>query len=519
MTAARRDPVRPEPPAASGSSAPRDGAAPAARRVRIAVIGGGIAGLAAAHRLVECASQTRTGLDVVLCEAGPRLGGSIRTERHDGHLIEDGPDSFLTEKPWAVALCGRLGIADRLIGTAPDHRQTFVVRGGRLRALPDGFALMAPMRIGPVLRSDLFTWWGKLRMGMDLVLPRGPAREDESLAAFVTRRFGREVLDRVAQPMVAGIYTADPETLSLGATMPRFLDMERRHRSVILALLRARAARAHEAAAATGSAPDIARSTGPRWGLFVAPDTGMGSLVDALCARLPVGTVRLGTRVRAIARGAGSGDAAGYRVTLEDAPPITADGVVVATHAPQAAALVDGLDAGLAAELRSISYASSAVVTLAYGRDQIAHALDGFGFVVPAVERLPILACSFSSVKFAGRAPEGRVLLRTFLGGVLRPDELARDDAALAAVATDALQPLLGISGPARLTRVRRHLESMPQYVVGHVARVAQIESLVSGHAGLALAGGAYRGVGIPDCVRSGEQAAERVFSECLRVP
>ena len=508
--------MRPEPSAASGSDAPPRGAPQDARRVRIAVIGGGVAGLAAAHRLVERASQTRTGLDVVLCEAGPRLGGSIHTERHDGYLIEDGPDSFLTEKPWAVALCGRLGIADRLIGTAPDRRQTFVVRGGRLRALPDGFTLMAPMRVGPVLRSDLFTWWGKLRMGMDLVLPRGPAREDESLAAFVTRRFGREVLDRVAQPMVAGIYTADPETLSLGATMPRFLDMERRHRSVILALLRARSARAKETPAATGSAPDVARSTGPRWSLFVALDAGMGLLVDALCARLPAGTVRLGTRARTIARGAGN--AADYRVELEGAPPIAADGVVVATHAPQAATLVEGLDAGLSDQLRSISYASSAVVTLAYGRDQIAHALDGFGFVVPAVERLPILACSFSSIKFAGRAPEGCVLLRAFLGGVLRPEELARDDAALAAVAADALRPLLGISGPARLARVRRHLEAMPQYVVGHVARVAQIESRVSGHAGLALAGGAYRGVGIPDCVRSGEEAAERVLSECLRV-
>ncbi|HLJ60664.1 MAG TPA: protoporphyrinogen oxidase [bacterium] len=503
--------MRPEPPAASGTGAPRGGAPPASRPVRIAVIGGGVAGLAAAHRLVERASETRADLDVVVCEAGPHVGGAIRTERQDGYLIEDGPDSFLTEKPWAVALCGRLGIADRLIGTAPDRRQTFVVRGGRLRALPDGFTLMAPMRVGPVLRSDLFTWRGKLRMGMDLLLPRGPACEDESLAAFVTRRFGREVLDRVAQPMVAGIYTADPETLSLGATMPRFLDMERRHRSVILALLRARAARANEAAAPT--------SSGPRWSLFVALDAGMGSLIDALCARLPAGSVRLGTRARAIARGAGSGGAAGYRVELQGAPPIAADGVVVATRAPQAGALVDGLDAGLADQLRSISYASSAVVTLAYRREQIAHALDGFGFVVPAVERLPILACSFSSVKFAGRAPAGCVLLRVFLGGALRPEELARDDAALTAVAADALRPLLGINGPARLARVRRHLEAMPQYVVGHVARVARIESRVGAHTGLALAGGAYRGVGIPDCVRSGEQAAERVFNECVCVP
>jgi len=479
-------------------------------RVRIAVIGGGIAGLAAVHRLAELAPGVRPGLEIVLYEAGPRLGGCIATEHRDGYLIESGPDSFLTEKPWAAALCERLGIAARLIGTRPDRRRVFVVHGGRLRTLPDGFALMAPARIGPVLRSDLFTWRGKVRMAMDLVLPRGRLRDDESLTSFVTRRFGREVLERVAQPMVAGIYTADPDTLSLGATMPRFLDMERRHRSVILALLRARAAR--DSAQAR---PGRGRSSGPRWGLFASLDAGMGLLVETLAARLPSVTVRLGTRVRAVARGTAQAGVPGYRIELEGAPAVPADGVVVAAPAPQAAALIGGIDHALADLLRAVSYASSAAVTLAYRRDQIAHPLDGFGFVVPRVERLPILACTFSSVKFVGRAPEGHALLRTFWGGTLRSEGLARDDDALAAVAEEILARLLGISGRAHLVRVHRHAHAMPQYMVGHLARVAQIEARAARHAGLALAGGAYRGVGIPDCIRSGEQAAERALAEC----
>jgi len=328
------------------------------------------------------------------------------------------------------------------------------------------------------------------------------------LASFVTRRLGREVLERVAQPMVAGIYTADPETLSLRATMPRFLEMERRHRSLILGLLRARARPGRAGPAARGG-----RESGPRWTLFAAPAAGMGALVDALASRVPGTAVRLRTRARAVVD---AGTGRGYRVELEAGPPLEADGVIVAAGAHRAAALVDGMDAELTRLLLGIPYASSAIVTLAYRRAQIAHALDGFGFVVPQVERLPILACTFSSVKFDGRAPEGNVLLRAFLGGVLRPEELDRDDPALAAVAEGALGGLLGITGRPHLVRVHRHPDAMPQFVVGHLGRVAAIEARVAEHAAFALAGNAYRGVGAPDCIRSGQAAAERVLAECL---
>ncbi len=483
------------------------GARPAARRRRIAVIGGGIAGLAAAHRLVELTSTVPYGLDVTLLEAAPRLGGSIATEHRDGYVIEAGPDAFLTEKPWAVALCERLGLADRLIGTRADRRRTYVLHGGRLRRLPEGFALMAPTRLGSVWRSDLFTWRGKARMALDLVLPRGPDRDDESLAAFVTRRFGREVLDRVAEPLVAGIYTADAATLSLRATMPRLLDLERRHRSLILALRRAR-----PAGDGAGRQAGPGGSSGPRWGLFATPDAGMGLLISALASRLPAGAMRLGAGVRAIVPSGNPGAPARYRIVVDGGPAVPADGVVVAARAPEAAALVEELDPRLADLLRSIPYASSATTTLAFDRRQIAHPLDAFGFVVPRAEHVPLLACTFCSVKFAGRAPEGRVLLRAFAGGALRHDDLARDDDALAAMTEAALRPLLGISGRPHLVRVHRHAGAMPQYLLGHGARVAQIEARAHAHAGLALAGGAYRGIGIPDCIHSGEEAAERVL-------
>jgi oxygen-dependent protoporphyrinogen oxidase len=484
-------------------------AAPDGRAVRIVVVGGGIAGLAAAHRLLELGARHGVTVDVTVCERSPRPGGLVATERQDGYLIEAGPDAFLTQKPWALDLCARLGLTQGLTGIRPDHRRTFVVHRGRLHPLPDGFALLAPARLGPMLRSGLFSWPGKARMLLDLVLPGRPADGDESLAAFVTRRLGREVLERVAQPMVAGIYTSDPETLSLAATMPRFLEMERRHGSVIRGLRRA---------------PDPAPS-GARWGLFAAPLDGRGALVTALASHLPAGAVRVDTRVVSIERaivgdptvpgtGEPPADRAGFwRLLLAGGSVLEADGVVVATASHAAADLVAGIDRDLAGLLREIPYASSAVVTLAYRRDEVSHPMNGLGFVVPWTERRPILACSFSSLKFPARAPDGRVLFRVFLGGVHDPGVLDRDDAWLTGTAAGELAILLGANAVPRLARVHRLARAMPQYRVGHLKRVSAIESAVARHPGLALAGAAYHGVGVPDCIRSGEAAAEYVLA------
>jgi oxygen-dependent protoporphyrinogen oxidase len=464
--------------------------------LRVVVVGGGIAGLAAAHRLVELARDGARPLDLVLVEAEGRLGGTIRTERADGFLLEAGPDSFISEKPWALALAERIGLGPRLRGTDDRFRRTYVVRGGRLRPLPEGFLLLAPTRAWPVLASDVFSWRGKLRLGLDLLLPRRSAAGDESLGSFVRRRLGREALERVAQPLVGGIYTADPDHLSLEATMPRFLALEREHRSLILGLRRT--ARAGEAVGASGA----------RWSLFVTFAGGMEELVTALAARLPAGAVRLGTPAAAIALAQD-----GWRVRRRDGAPLHADGVVLAGPAPQMAALVSAVDPPLAGLLDGIAYASSATVALAYPRAAIRHPLDGFGFVVPRVEGRATLACTFSSVKYPGRAPDEFALLRVFVGGALQAGLLAQEDRTLLRLAHDDVAALLGITGEPVLSRVWRHPGTMPQYEVGHLDRIAAIESRLEALPGLALAGGAYRGVGIADCVRSGEAAAERLNS------
>jgi oxygen-dependent protoporphyrinogen oxidase len=416
----------------------------------------------------------------------------IATERSDGCIIEAGPDSFLSEKPAALRLCERLGIADRLVGTREAFRRTLVVRGGRLHPIPEGFVLLAPTRFWPLIASPLFTWPGKLRMALDLALPRG-ARGDESLARFVTRRLGREAFERVAQPLVSGIYTADPERLSVAAAMPRLLEMERTERSLILGMWR-------QQRRAAASATD---NSGARWSLFLSFDAGMQTLVDRLAQALPEGVVHLAEPVRSIAR-----DAGGWRVA--DHAPY--DAVILAVPAPAAAELLRGSDAALADDLAAIEYASTAIVSLAFDREAIPHPLDGFGFVVPLIERRALLAGTFSSIKFPGRAPATRVLIRAFVGGALRPEVVELDDGALLDLVRRDFADLLGVCAEPVLTRISRWPRSMPQYAVGHLERVARIARRVQALPGLRLAGNAYDGVGIPDCIRSGEAAAESLL-------
>src|SRR5437667_340246 len=331
--------------------------------MKVVVVGGGIAGLSAAHRAVELGRERRLAIEVTLLEARARLGGTIETEHVDGFLVESGPDSFLSEKPWALALCRRLGVEDRLVRTDDRFRRTFVWHRGRLHPLPDGFQLLAPTQLTPFLTSGLFSWPGKLRMAFDLVLPRGGTGDDETLGAFVRRRLGREALERVAQPLVAGIYTADPDELSLGATMPRFLELERRERSVILALWRA-----------SRRAPQ-AGTSGARWSFFVTFQDGMEALVTTLAERLPPGAVLLKHRVAGLEH---RGDR--WRVATAEGGDLDADRVVVATEAYAAARMLRYVDPTLATLLAEIPYASSATVTLGYRRADVTHPLDGFGF-------------------------------------------------------------------------------------------------------------------------------------------
>ncbi len=468
----------------------------------VVIVGGGIAGLAAAHRLQEISREREFPLQFTLLEASDRLGGTLATEKCDGFLLELGPDSFISEKPWALALCRRLGLESELIGTQDAHRATFIVHQGKLVPLPEGFMLMAPTRFAPLARSRLFSWPGKLRMALDLVLPRVVERADESLGSFVRRRFGREALERVAQPLIGGIYTADPERLSLAATMPRFLQMEREHRSVIYAMWQASRKKPQEAKGASGA----------RWSLFVTLREGMQTMVETLVGRLAHGTLRRGNAVETVRR-----DHERWRVTCQSGETLEADAVILATPAYHTAQLVREIDVSLAEKLSTISYSSAATVNLALRRDQVPHLLNGFGFVVPHRENRKIIAGTFSSMKYAGRAPEGYVLLRAFVGGALQAELFDRDDLEIEHMVRAELGQLLGIGTPPLFVRIARYPRSMPQYFVGHLKLVDAIESAVAKHPGLAVAGNAYRGVGIADCVRSGEAAAETVLEPLAR--
>ncbi|MCA1634852.1 MAG: protoporphyrinogen oxidase [Acidobacteria bacterium] len=479
---------------------------------RIVVVGGGISGLAAAHHLLELANEGvadvggagATATEVLLLEASARLGGTLRTTRREGFLLEGGPDSFISEKPAALELARRLGRGPRIIETNSEQRRSFVVRGGKLHPTPEGFQLLAPSRLLPFLTSDIFTWRGKARMALDLFLPRRTptvGTDDESLAGFVRRRLGREALERMAQPMVGGIYTADPEHLSLRATMPRFLDMEREHRSLILAMWKAARRQKSAGRRAEGA-------SGARYGLFLSFDTGMQTLSDTLAARLPADAVRLDTKVESI-----SLEQDGHRWVVRTAggERVGADGVVLALPAYVAARLLREADGALADELDAIPYASTATVNLAYRRADIPHPLDGFGFVVPFTEHRATLACTFSSVKFPGRAPEGHALLRAFVGGALQPEMFELDAESMAAAVRRDLRDLLGIEAPPLFAHVEKWPRSMAQYHLGHRERLGRIRARLARLPALKLCGNAYEGAGVPDCVRSGEEAAREL--------
>lgn len=463
---------------------------------RVIVIGGGLTGLAAAHRLVMRSAGLRRPIEVRLLEAKERLGGAIWTDHRDGFLLEGGADSFITNKPAGVELCRELGLSDQLIGTDSTRRRSFVVRSGRLLPVPDGFVMMAPSRLAPILTSPILSWRGKVRLILERFVPRNADGADESLGSFAKRRLGREVFDRLVQPLVGGIYTADPNELSLAATLPQFAAMEREHGSLTRA--------AHR------QSRDDRAGSGARYGLFASLREGMDTLPRALAAALPSGVVHTNAPVRRILRPDPAGP---WWVEPSEGPPIEAAAVLLATEAHASARLVDGFDPELSLQLRSIPYASSIVANVGYRRDAIAHPLDGFGAVIPAIEGRSILATSFSSVKFPGRAPADSVLLRVFIGGATQPHLYDLDDAAIEAIIIRELGDLIGASGNPLFVEIARHHRAMPQYTMGHLERVSAIRACQARHSGLALAGNAFGGVGIPDCIRSGREQADALLA------
>jgi len=492
---------------------------------RIAVIGGGIAGLAAAHRLVELDPRC----SVTLLEAGPRPGGVLSTLHEDGFQVELSADNFITTVPWGLNLCRRLGLEDQLVQTNPAYRRTFVVRGGRLHLLPDGFLMMAPARLWPLALTGILSPLGKLRAALEYLIPPRQDEADESMARFVRRRLGREAFDRLVEPLVSAVYAADPEKLSVLATLPRFREMERDYGSLIRAMRRRMKSR-----------PRSSRESGARYSMFVTLRDGLSSLVDAIVSRLPTGTLQINTTATRIER---HGD--GWRVWTEGGgrkaeggrrraeaiinqeseilrPPPSAlrpcsspsafDALILATPSPVTAKLLQPLDATLAARLASIDHSGTAIVSLGYAADRIGHPMDGMGVVAPAVERSPILACSFSSRKYPHRAPEGKELLRVFTGGARRPELAEMDDDRLLPLVLEELSRLLDIRGGPCFCRIDRWPNTMPQYRVGHKELVAEIEARAAALPNLQLAGNAYHGVGIPDCIHGGELAVERIL-------
>jgi protoporphyrinogen/coproporphyrinogen III oxidase len=446
----------------------------------VVIVGGGIAGLATAFEL------HRLGTPFVLLESADRAGGVVLSEQVDDYIIDGGPDALLVQKADGIRLCRELGLGERLMPTSPP-RIAFIQRAGRLHPLPAASVLGIPTRPGPFVASGLFSLPGKLRMAAELFVPRKLDDEDESIGGFMRRRFGGEAATYLAEPLLAGIHAGDVDKLSVRALFPRFVAAERQHGSLLKAFRR------QPPAAADGA--------------FRSLPGGLSELITALVAALPHGSIHLRAPVRRVEVDAHDG----FRVETGAGRLFQARALIVCTPAYVTSRLLANVDGDLARLCGEIDYSSSAIAALAFKREQVGHPLNGSGFVVPRVENSGVLAGTWLSSKWAHRAPPGRVLLRTFIGGSREPSALDRSDSELVALSMDALRPLLRISGGPLLTRVYRWSRASAQHNVGHLARMAAIERALGRHRGLFVTGSAFRGVGIPDCIADGRATASQV--------
>jgi oxygen-dependent protoporphyrinogen oxidase len=461
---------------------------------RVAIIGGGIAGLSAAYFL-EKSKRDDAGLEWALFEKSDRLGGVIRTEHRDGYVLEAGPDSFLTIKPDGAQLCRDLGIGGELIGSNDGERKTYILVKGRLIAIPDGLQFMVPTRIWPMVTTPLFSIATKLRMAAELLSHPG-ARPDESVGDFVRRHFGEQMVDRVAEPLLAGVYGGDADRLSVQAVLPRFVEMERETGSLARATLRAR-----ERVAAQQNGAQAQP-------LFTSLKSGMQQMVDSLLMAIPRERLRVGQSVLSVKR------------LVDEWQLETPEGsqrfdvVLLAVPAQASAALLKPVHAELAANLARITYTSSVAVALAYDR------LDlplGHGLLIPRTEGRKMMACTFVHKKFPHRAPDGRMLLRCFFSNSRVPDLLNYDDAALESIARDELKLILGLTTQPHFARVFRWDHALPQYETGHLERVAQMEQWIAVLPGLEIIGNSFHGIGVPDCIRSARVAVGKIHASALQ--
>ena len=460
---------------------------------RIVVIGGGIAGLSAAYYANKLADT-----QVTLIEASDRWGGKITTDRipfDDGQfIIEGGPDTFLATKPWGVALSKELGLGDRLHGTNPHKKNTYVLNRNRLLPLPDGLAMMIPTNIQAILKSRLVSWFSKARMGLDFVLPPKSVNGDESLGTFVSRRLGREAYENLIEPLMSGIYAGDGDQLSLASTFPYLRDLELKYGSLARGALQMRAQ-------SNGKAVQGSRSA------FLTPTTGLAEIVEKLIEQLTSNGADLKLNTKALRI---TDDQLPHTVELETGETIKADAVILATPAFVSGQLLISLDPLLASELQSIPYASTATVSLAYRQSDIPRDLDGYGYVIPRREGRKALACTWTSTKFPHRAPDGFALIRVFVGRA--GQDIPWNEKDLLELAKEELNLTLGVTADPLLHRVFMWDKAMPQYNLGHPDVLKRIDAALENHPGLALAGNGYRGIGIPDCIHSGELAVKKTL-------
>ena len=467
---------------------------------RIAIIGGGISGLSAAYSL-EKIRKGISGVEYSLFEAAPRLGGVLVSEHVDGCLVEAGPDSFLTEKPWAAQLCRELGLGDEIIGSNDAQRKTYIVVKNRLIEMPDGLMFMVPTKILPTVFTPLFSWGAKVRMTQELLHPPKTHEGDESVADLVRRHFGQEMVDRLADPLLSGVYGGDSANLSARAVLPRFVELEKQYGSLSRGMLAARKKMAE-------------RMKGrPAPPLFSSLKNGMQQLVDALLGQLNPAALHTSASVERV-----SYTDERWAIFVNGRPE-RFDGVIFATPAHAVSQLLSTAATELAAELGGISYSSSITTTLIYDRATLAGKDKGFGFLVPRTEGRRMLACTFVHNKFPHRAPENRGIVRAFLGGLRDQSVLGLTDEQVLSTVKRELREIAGISGEPRDFRIYRWNRAMAQPAPGHLERLARIEQLRRRFPGLALAGNAYTGIGVPDCVRTGTEAANEVARMVFKVP
>jgi len=462
---------------------------------RIVIIGGGIAGLSAAYY----ATKKDPDAQITLLESSERWGGKITTDRvtfDDGtFIIEGGPDTFLATKPYATALCKELGLGERLHGTNPNKKNTYVLNRNRLLPLPDGLAMMIPTNVESILKSHLISWFGKARMGLDFLLPAKNISQDESLGAFVSRRLGREAYENLIEPLMSGIYAGDGDALSLASTFPYLRDLEIKYGSLARGALKMRAQ-------SNGKSVQGSRSA------FLTPITGLAEIVEALVEHLQANGVklRLNTSVSQILK-----IDSGYVVKLDDDSSFDSDSIILATPAFVSGQLLASFDPELASALQSIPYASTATISLAYRQSDLPRDLDGYGYIIPRREGRRALAATWTSTKFPHRAPEGYALIRVFVGRA--GENIPWNENELLELAQEELKLSLGITAEPIVSRVFMWDKAMPQYNLGHPEILKQIDNALEKHSGLALAGNGYRGIGIPDCIRSGELAVEKILN------